>query len=68
MQYCFGRYIIKVSYILELKVYGCVIIFRNVFIKGVKFEVKCFEYIIWCLDVLRICKYIYVVGIFKNLF
>lgn len=53
---------------MELKVYGCVIIFRNVFIKGVKFEVKCFEYIIWCLDVLRICKYIYVVGIFKNLF
>lgn len=51
-----------------IRVHGRVITLRNVPTKGVKFEAKCFEYITWRLDVLRIRKYIHVVGIFKNLF
>lgn len=68
MQYRFGRHITKASHTLELRVHGRVITLRNVPTKGVKFEAKCFEYITWRLDVLRIRKYIHVVGIFKNLF
>lgn len=66
MLYSVGRHNSTADHTLELRVHGRVIPLRNVPTKGVKFEAKCFEYITWRLDVLRIREYIHVVDIFKT--